>query len=220
MSKLINTALEGLTGQNKIGGSVVVGDNLIMQKTTGKGIKVDELSPAFGYRDITADIVLRGIGTDPTWSQIDATVFYGYKFIIGKKAYLVFHVPHDYVPGSDIFIHVHFLTNYVGVNKDQPVKWQFTTAFAKGYNRGAFNLGSPNVTTAEATPTQLYDHCIAENGAITLTDLEVDSLIMVELERITNGGTDNTDDVFVLTADVHYMSNDLATKDKNYPFYT
>jgi len=42
---------------------------------------------------------------------------------------------------------------------------------------------------------------------------------LVTLKRVTNGGTDNTDDVFGLMVDLHYQSDRDATRNKVPDFY-
>ncbi|MEY4956673.1 MAG: hypothetical protein RL409_930, partial [Gemmatimonadota bacterium] len=44
-------------------------DGVVLNKATGKGLKVDTAAPTFGYRDILGAIEVRGAGAaDPTWS--------------------------------------------------------------------------------------------------------------------------------------------------------
>ena len=48
---------------------------------------------------------------------------------------------------------------------------------------------------------------------------EVDSLILLELKRVTNGGTENTDTVFGLFVDLHYQTSMYATPNRSPSFY-
>lgn len=177
-----------------------------------------------GWRDITSEISLRGGGaTNPTWSQLGSTVFYGYKFAVNDEVWMNFHVPHDILPGSDVHLHAHWIPD--GTNT-QPVKWQWDYAYAKGFGQAAFDLAglttdAGTITAEEAGPGTAYTHMVTESAAITLAGLtEPDGMITVNLTRITNGGTENTDGIFLLTSDVHYQSTGIATVGKAPNFYT
>jgi hypothetical protein len=54
----------------------------------------------------------------------------------------------------------------------------------------------------------------------TSAEIEVDSIIFIHLKRVTNGGTNNTNDIFVLMSDIHYISHGKPTKNKSPNFYT
>jgi hypothetical protein len=58
---------------------------------------------------------------------------------------------------------------------------------------------------------------VADGDALTLT--QPDELILVTLRRVTNGGTDLTDQVFGLTVDFHYQTDQYATELKAAPFW-
>lgn len=199
-------------------GDIATGDDFITPGLTGDAIKFgDTTTSTYGYHDIIGYIEVRGVAaTDPDWSQIDATPFYGYKFAIGDKVFMMFHIPHDYVPGTDIYLHTHWIPNGTDTNS---VKWQYTYSFAKGHNQAAFNLTGTTVTAEQAGPGTQYQHMVTETSAITISGLEVDGLLTVVVERITNGGTDNTDDIFMFTSDVHYQSSGLPTANRAPNFY-
>jgi hypothetical protein len=174
-----------------------------------------------GWRDILGQIVVRAAGAGrPTWSQINSTNFWAYQFAVNDVSWIHYHIPHDYVPGSDIHIHTHWLPDGTDANS---VKWEYQYSYAKGFDQEAFALGSPTTINAEqavSTPTQ-YQHMVTETAAITIAGLtEPDGFIMVRIKRVTNGATDNADGIFVLTSDVHYRSDSKSTLGKAPDFYT
>ena len=195
---------------------------IIMLDASGEGIKLgDETTNGFGWRDITSDVNIRGVAaTDPSWSQVGATNFYAYKFAINDKVWFTFHVPHDIVPSTDLYFHVHWFPDGTNANS---VKWQFEYAYAKGFDQAAFPFASSTTVSVEqASPQVQYRHMVAETTAQTIAGLtEPDGLIHVVVSRITNGGTDNSDGIFGLTADIHYQSTDGAgsTLNKAPSFY-
>ena len=218
---VIAGSLEGIRVVNT-GAAIetVFSDDVIRDVVSGEGTKIgDATTSDFGWRDILGAINVRGIGvTDPTWTQIAATGFWDYAFDVNDVCWINFHMPHDYVPGTDIHFHVHWLANGTNVNT---VKWQFTFAYADGFGNGTFPLTTPTVVTAEeAGSGTAYDHMITETAAVTIAGLEVDGIIKCKITRITNGGTDNTDGIFLQLSDIHYQSTNLPTKNKAPDFYT
>jgi hypothetical protein len=65
-----------------------------------------------------------------------------------------------------------------------------------------------------------YQHYITESDAQSGTSMEPDGIIYMKISRITNGGTDNANDIFVLQMDVHYQSTNMATKNRAPNFYS
>ena len=174
----------------------------------------------FAWRDITSEVRTRGVGaTDPVWTQIGTTVFYAYAFDVNDVAWFNFHIPHDIVPNSRVFFHTHWLTNGTSTNS---VKWQFEYCYARGFNQDAFNVASPVTATAEEAASGVaYQHMVTETEGQQLTNLdEPDGLIQLKITRLTNGGSENADTVYMLTSDIHYQSTEKGTYGKAPNFYT
>jgi hypothetical protein len=203
-------------------------DNVVLTKRKGKGLKVgefEETTPAkWQWRDITTQVSVRGTGpTDPSWSQIGSTAFYAYDFSLNDQCWMAFHIPHDIVPDSDVYFHTHWLPDGTNTNT---VKWQYTYSYAKGFNQAAFDMGLVNspltnagiVTAEEAGPGVAYQHMVSETAAVSIAGLsEPDGIVYVNVQRITNGGTNNTDGIFVLTSDIHYQSTGIGTAGRTQP---
>lgn len=171
------------------------------------------------WRDLLGQIVTRraaGAGV-PVYEAINGSIFYGYNFAVNDSVQVIYHIDHDFAVGYPIFYHVHWLP--VGTNA-QPVKWEFSIAYSHGHQRGAFPFSSPEVTTVTQTPTTTtLTHHIAEIATGIDLDYEVDGLVVVNVKRLTNGGTDNTDPIYVLMADCHYLADRLGTVMKAPNFY-
>ena len=200
---------------------VVEKASLVLPNETGYGIKVggQEGDDAWPWRDITSEVRTRGVGaTDPAWTQIGATVFSGYVFALNDVCWMHYHIPHDYVPGSDVHLHIHW---FVDGTDTETVKWQWEYVYAKGFNQEAFAFASATTVTAEeAPPGTAYQHMVTETVAITIADMEVDGHIMTKITRLSNGGSDNADDVFMIEGDCHYQSTNVGTIDKAPDFWT
>lgn len=195
--------------------------NWVAPKTTNTGLKVDPSAPTFGWRDIIGQLEVRGTGAaDPTFAIYTGTTMRQYQFsaTVMQEVFMVFHIPHDYVPGTDIFLHMHW-SNAAATPNTGNVVWGFEYAFAKGFNQAAFPAFT-TITVTQACPATRYQHMVAETAAIAIAALEVDGLLLVRAYRDAAAGGDTcTDAVFGHTADVHYQSSNMATKAKAPNFY-
>jgi len=208
-------------GDGVVTGGIEAQDKVFFDEASTGGIKMGDIATGtYGWNDITSEIKVRGTGsTDPNWSVINGTAFSAYEFSVGDKCWMSFHLPHDYAKGTDVYLHVHWLPD--GTDTDD-VKWEFTYAYAHGHNQAAFDFGSPttvSVTEDMSGHTTQYQHYVSETAAITISNCEPDGVIEVMIERVTNGGTNNSDDIFVLTADVHYQSTGVPTLNRAPNFY-
>jgi hypothetical protein len=137
-----------------------------------------------------------------------------YAFGIGDSVYFTGHVDHDWLVDSLAFFHTHWTTN--GTNT-QPVRWEVNYTIAKGHNQEAYPAEKQIILTEAATGTP-WQHMITEDTA-GFSLVETDSVVCFEVKRVTNGGTDNTDTVFLLTSDLHYQVGQHATPQKAPNFF-
>jgi hypothetical protein len=132
-------------------------------------------------------------------------------------------MPHDWAPGTDIYIHAHW-SNAVGSVTGNAV-WGFEVTWARGFDQAAF---SSNITTTatQAASTTAYQHMIDEvqltaaspsASQIDTDILEVDGLFIVRT-YLDNSSTISADP-FLHTVDLHYQSTNIGTKDKAPDFY-
>ena len=229
------------TPNELIDAPLVVGDNLTLPKTAGKGIRIDKVSPSFGWRDMLGQIAVKTTGVnEPDWVVYRGTI-YGYTFTNGAhyhEAGINYHIPHDYVPGTDLHVHVHWSQKVVdtGGTAGAPgvAKWYFDITYADGHGTagGAADPFPATITqsvTQQASTTQ-YGHMIAEvqftsdGGSATTIDrntIRVDGLILLRIYRDSSDASDTLNqDPFVHMVDVHYQSTNLGTKQKSPDFYT
>jgi hypothetical protein len=208
-------------------GSILAG-GLVIPKDSGSGIKTDaDGTPAYAWRDLIGEIAVRGIGgTDPAYS-VFLTGIRAHQFTVNDECWNAFHVPHDYAPGTDLYIHAHWAHNSASVTTGA-VTWVFDVTYAKGYDQAAFPaVVSPSV--AQNASTTQYRHMIAEvqlsaaSPSATQLDsdnIEVDGLILVRTYLSANTMSAATEP-FLLFVDLHYQTTGMmGTKNKNTPFYT
>lgn len=205
-------------------------NDLVLPKTSGVGIRVDQNVPSFGYRDITGYPTLRGNASiDPVWTSYRGNIS---QFLMGTSAkYLTFcfHLPHDYVPNTDLFIHVHWSHISATVSTGS-VTWEFEVMYAKGFDQAQFNAPVTR-TVSQAGPTGAtgqYRHMVAETAIAVETPtggeqldrslIQVDGLLVARIRASANT-MDGSATPFLHTADLHYQSTNMATKGKAPDFY-
>lgn len=203
--------------------------NIIIPKTANAGIKVDLSSPTFGWKDLLGSIHARGTGAaDPSFNVYNGNLR-GYQFSVNDEVWVEFHLPHDYVPNSNIFIHTHWSHKETGITGGS-VTWGLNVSYAKGYDQGSFANIVTTTIQQNASTTQ-YQHMIAEVQLSSLSPtasqldsayLEIDGILLVRVYLSANNMTGYTPvrEPFLHFVDIHYQSTQMSTKDKNYPFYT
>ncbi len=200
---------------------------------TGNGIKIDsETTPIYGWRDITGFVLPDQQGANsPTLAAFIGGSVRRFAFSATDKCDAEFHIPHDYVPGSDLFIHYHWSHN--GTTISGNIVATFAVTYAKGHGQAVFVAEKTVVAskdTVSATATPRYSHEIEEvqlsttGGAANLLDsddIEADGVIGVNFTMTTiptiGGGSPN--EPFVFMIDLHYQSTNLGTHDKVPGFY-
>lgn len=204
-------------------------NSVVMPKTSGMGIQVDTAAPTWGWRDIIGQINPKTVGAGtPALAAFRGNIN-AFKFVANDVIDCIFHMPHDYVPGSDIHLHIHWSHNGTAITGN--VVFTHYSTYAKGHNQAAYPAEVTNTITYNTTniaTTPQYQHRIDEiqlsaaGGSAALlntTNLEVDGLILVRvvlttLPTITGGS------LFINMIDVHYQSTNMATKQKAPPFWT
>jgi hypothetical protein len=237
LPKLSNVATEFLNGAGSFAvPSSNFPDTIILPKTSGKGIKVDSDTPTFGWRDIIGDITPRAAGgTAPALTAFRGGSILSYAYAANDWIdQMVFHIPHDYVPGSDIFIHIHWGHNGTAISGT--FEAQVYATKCKGFNQAGQTFGAEvNPTISEAVTDiashPRWGHFVTEIALSSATGdsthlnsslIEVDSIILVSLKvltipTITGSATSNLP--YIFTVDIHYQSTNMATKAKAPNFY-
>jgi hypothetical protein len=141
-------------------------------------------------------------------------------------------MPHDYVAGTDIYLHVHWGHNGTAISGNFVITW--SVAYAKGHQQALFNselsivqtIPTPNIATIPRWQHNITEFQLSnisgDTTHINNTLLEPDGLVMVALIASTiptiTGGSPNRP--FIFTADLHYQSTGIATKNKIPNFYS
>jgi hypothetical protein len=206
--------------------------SIVVPKTSGTGILIDTASPTFGWRDIIGDVSPK---TSPPGAATVAVFIGGYYrtwfYSANDQCDCIYHVPHDYVAGTDIFLHLHWGHNGTAISGSLVVT--FGVTYAKGHNQANFptevnpvlTVSTPNIATVPRYRHRL-DEFQLSSAAPTATQLntallEPDGLILVGFQvtiiPTITGGSTNLPAFFTL--DIHYQSSNVGTKQLSPPFY-
>ncbi len=195
------------------------------------GNKMDTDAPDWGWHDIVGHLfAFPTIG-----SSAEFNIYRGnmrsFQFMAeGDEGYANFHMPHDYVQDTPIYIHVHWSHNSTLVTEGS-VTWAFEIMYAKGHNQAPFST-PVIVSVVDTVNVTQYQHQIAEGVASTVggsvvllntDDLEVDGIIQCRLYLDSNDiTTSDASEVhpFVHFIDIHYQSTGLPTKNRAPDFWT
>lgn len=212
--------------------------SLVFPCTPNIGIKCgDETTNAFGWKDLVGQIIPRaGGGAAPAFTAFRGTKVKEYAFSASDVIdNITFHIPHDYVEGSDMYIHIHWGHNGTAISGT--LSGNYYVMYSKGYNQAGeiFNqeLTIPFTTTiTDINSHPQWGHNILEQvftndgGDSTHLDrnkIQTDGLIVVAFDissipSITGSSESNLPYIFMI--DLHYQSTEIATKNRNYPFHT
>jgi len=215
----------GATGTNS--NAILGTGTIIMPKATNTGLMVDPAAPTWGWRDLVGLIQARTTGgTAPAWNTWRGSISQYQFTLTGNEATIAFHIPHDYVPGTDLHIHTHW-SHITAGTPTGTITWSYEHTYAKGHNQAIFPVTETLLSAATAASVQ-YQHVITETqisnsgGTGNLFDtalIEVDGLLIVRTFWSANSLSGATNP-FVHFVDIHYQSNSMSTKNKAPNFYT
>lgn len=218
------------------GAGITIPHNVILNKASGSGIKVDTATPTFGFADLLGDQFSKNTGgTKPTLTAYNGAID-AWQFSDGDEAFLTYHIPHDYVPGTDIHLHVHWSQNNAGATGGT-IDFKYFAIYAKGHNQVSGSAFTSTPITATFTSVDIsggsgttrYQQHLTEVtiSAATATaalfdrdDFEPDGVIELTLEMDANNLTGTPSDPFIHYADLHYQTTGvIGTKSRTPDFY-
>lgn len=205
---------------------------MVLPKEQATGIKVDDETPTWGWRDLIGYMIVDSSGANAaSLVPFDGGLVRRWAFSATDKEDFEYHIPHDYVPGSDLFIHFHWAHNGTAING--PIVATLAYTYAKGHNQANFSAEKTTTityNTVNIATTPRIRHRIEETplstpgGSATLlntNDIEPDGVIGLNFTMTTipsiSGGSPNLP--FVFFVDVHYQSTNMATKQRSPNFY-
>lgn len=210
---------------------------VVVPKTTGIGIKVDTTTPTFGFADLLGDQFSKNTGaTKPTLAAYNG-VINAWQFSNGDEANMSFHIPHDYVAGTDVHLHIHWSQNAAGATGGT-IDFRYTAIYAKGHNQvsGSTFTSTPktalfssiNINDGGSGLNQYQQHLTEVTiSAATVTaalfdrdDFEPDGVIELTLEMDADNLTGTPSSPFIHFVDIHYQTTGIiGTKSRTPDFY-
>lgn len=189
-----------------------------------------DLDGSFGWRDIIGKVIPKAVGAgSPVRSAYMGGQLGQYAFVAGDAYDMEFHIPHDYVSGTDLHIHLHWSHNGTAIIGD--VAFDMYHSYAKGHDQADFSA-EKNLTLTYSTvsigETPQYRHRIDElimsgpEATATLMsrgEIEPDGLVLMTVRVTTLPTIGGGGKLFIHTCDIHYQSTNIATKNKAPNFY-
>lgn len=218
----------GYTPVNKAGDTMT--GSLGIPSSATEGIKT---GTTFGWKDLTGIVVPRESTSVAPVIKPFLTNINEYSYSVGKIGDCRYHIPHDYVPGTDLFLHFHWTHNGTAISGSLIIN--VYASYAKGHNQSPFcaeKVSSVTVSGLNLTNSPQYIHRVDEiqfstpGGSASMlntTDIEVDGVVylsfVVSVIPSITGSPSNTNLPFITMPDIHYQSNNMATKNKSPNFY-
>ena len=143
---------------------------------------------------------------------------YSFTHTSEPEIHLVYHIEHDYMPGTNVFPHVHWAPSDTSAGV---VRWGIEWTHAKGHGQEAFTE-SQTIYVEEAAGRQALFHQVTETAypGIYIEGLEADSIVLIRIFRNSNHANDTyAAPVFGLAADLHYQVSQVATIGKTPDFF-
>lgn len=204
----------------------------VLPKESAKtGIGVEPATPTYPWHDILGEVTVKvtGVGT-PTFATYQGNISqFRFSAITTDAVFINYHIPHDYVLGTDVHIHYHW-SHIATTVTGGTVTWRCEPSYAKGHNQAAFSAPF-NLDLSPTASTTQFQHMLSEvqlstpgGGATQLnsSNLEPDGVIMVRISLQANNITVSSGgvpDPFLHFTDIHYQSTNIGTKQKAPNFY-
>jgi len=197
-------------------------DKILMQDVGGTTKYIQSINlKRDGYEDLkpTGGHTPGGVAAPATVNTIGLHEMLEFSGTTDKHITFIYHVPHDFVEGSDLFFHIHHLPT--AVSPSGTVDWTVHYQYAQGYQFGTFSgtdLDSFMTVDLTATSALQYDHMITEglaiNDAVVGSVIRTDGIFIATLYRHATTDTSVDAEIF-LEMDMHYLSDGTKTVNKN-----
>lgn len=190
-----------------------------------------------GFNDIIGDQFSKNTGaTKPSLTAYNGAVS-AWQFGNGDEAMISYHVPHDYIPGTDIHLHVHWSQTSATLTGGT-LDFVYTAIYAKGHNQSSGSTFTSTPITGTFSSIDVndgagglnqYQHHLTEvtiSGASATAalfdrdDIEPDGVIELTIEMDANNLTDSVSvlDPFIHFVDIHFETDTIMTNEKAAPF--
>jgi len=147
----------------------------------------------------------------PSWDSY-STNLNSYTFAIDDYADLATaEILHDWKEGTDLQVHVHFITDGANDGTARKVKYQVFYSIGDGAEVMAAEANLSDEEDIIASEADKMHHRLTV-GAITGTNYKIGALLKIRVKRITGTGTEPANDPFVEMIGVHYQIDTLGSR--------
>lgn len=218
----------GVNGEVYVGGSKIDlssgGGYLNLKGGSQPDFKIDEDASGGGWIDLIGLPLARGnLVRDPIPVDFIGQIFVN-SFKVYSEVTIPYHIPHEYAPGTDMFIHVHYASVTPNLFTGRYVRWQSEYTYSKGNQNSAFFSAPIVINVQEEVPVGTLKHRILEipTAIPASLGLEPDGILTIRTRRLPVQGlgiTEYPDSLAVLSIDIHMQISKLTTKNRSFPFY-
>lgn len=200
-------------------------DGQIYSGYEGAGIQLGYGSPTDPYDDLIGEIYYEEGAPDcPSWEAYRGNIK-GRKWAVNDVCQLNYHFTHRYVPGTDIYAHIHWSHNSQFITTGD-VTFQLEIMYAKSHNQGAYSApilinipDSASLTRYQVkTPEVKISAPGGLGGLLNSDDFEADGIFKARVILLSNSMDDNAAP-FVDFIDLHVQQNAFGTPNRLPPFF-
>jgi hypothetical protein len=133
-----------------------------------------------------------------------------------RIAYVTAQMPHTWVEGTDIILHIHWVIPTSGAGGGaENVKWDTTYSWA---NQDEVFPAETSASVTVDVQNQVADIHTRTNLAIAVgIGREFSSMLIISIERDVGVGNDYADKAYLVEFDIHYKRNRLGTYSEDPP---
>lgn len=174
-----------------------------------------------GWNDYLIDFsTAKAAGANvPTWKDT-GNGLYGMQFAAGEELQGKVHVLHDYAEGEAAYPHIHFFVDQT-MTAGQQITWEVRHVCARGHAQGdsltsavTFFQMTYTATGAEVAGEHIVLECSVGQA---FSIIEPDTIAKFAFKLVSENVAGQ---VFGEQADIHYLSDRVATKNKTPNFNT
>lgn len=186
---------------------------------------------AVGWADLEGALVPKATGAGSPSLQTFQGQRRWFAYNNGDDMDSIFHIPHDWAFGSDLYLHLHWAHNGTNISGTSIINYYLS--FGKGHNQAPFSaevnitqtIAGLNLTNTPQYQTRIDEFVITTPGGgpnlLDINEFEIDGLLHIhfdwtQIPTITGGAGRP----FGFYLDLHYQSTGLPTKNKAPNFYT
>ena len=174
---------------------------------------------AAGWKDYTAHMTANASHPtlSPSYEDIGNGLFM-YNFSINNRGQLPFHIDHDILEDSYMYLHVHMgFKTQILASETVDIRLHY-----KGCERDSTDSFLGALTTRDLRYTATGLESLVGNTVVEVDDLqaetipETDTILYMIIELLPT--STYTGGVYIHTGDIHYQVGRISTPNKAYPF--